>query len=189
MLECLLARQEEMKANADADREQMMADRIADREHTKQMMARRDDNLREMGEEIRSGRAEIKSAIEEGVKAAIQSIQSERDETIQQQVENVVTRVTHETQSLQKACLETTACHKATETDTEKIEPDPGMIQSIEYQEMPKGETAMMPVRGLKKRRRVRNLSAEHHQKLKERTRGYCGSWKRVTVASRKTTR
>jgi hypothetical protein len=85
----------------------------------KQMMARRDDDLREMREEIRSGRAEIKSAIEAGVKAAMQSIQLERDEMIQQQVKNVATHVTHETQSLQKACLETTDCYEATKTNTE----------------------------------------------------------------------
>jgi hypothetical protein len=35
--------------------EQMMTDRIADREHMKQMMVRRDNNLREMREEIRFG--------------------------------------------------------------------------------------------------------------------------------------
>jgi hypothetical protein len=52
----------------------------------KQMMVRRDNNLREMREEIRFGWAEIKSAIEEEVKAAIQPMQSERNETIQQRV-------------------------------------------------------------------------------------------------------
>jgi hypothetical protein len=49
-----------------------------------------------------------------------------------------------------------TACHEAMKANTEKTEPDPGMMQSIEeHQETPKGEAAVMPVRGLKKRRRV----------------------------------
>jgi hypothetical protein len=47
-----------------------------------QIIARTDDNLREMREEIRSGRAEIKSAIEERAKAALQSTRSEWDETM-----------------------------------------------------------------------------------------------------------
>jgi hypothetical protein len=48
--------------------------------------------------------------------AVIQSIWSERDKTIQQRGENVMMSVNHKTQSLQKACQETTACHKAVET-------------------------------------------------------------------------
>jgi hypothetical protein len=155
-----------------------------------QMMARTADNLREMREEIRSGQAEIKSAIEEGVKAAIQSIPSERDETIQQRVENVMMRITHETQSLQKACLETTAAQEATEADTEKTEPDPGMMQSVgEHQEVPKEDAAVMPVRGLRKRRRDRNLATGRCQKPKGRIRESCESRRRSTIAGRKMTR
>jgi hypothetical protein len=38
-----------------------------------------------------------------------------------------------------KECQETTICHEPIETDTEKIQPDPGMMQSIaEHQEAPK---------------------------------------------------
>jgi hypothetical protein len=54
------------------------------------------------------------------------------------------------------------------------------MMQSIEeHQEIPKGEAAVMPVRGLKKCHSVRNLTAELRQKPKERTREYCGSRKK----------
>jgi hypothetical protein len=124
------------------------------------------------------------------MEAVIQSIRPEKDETIQRLVENVVTRVIHETQSLQKACQETTACHEATEAGTEKTETDPGMMQSKEkHQEIPRGEAAVMSVRGLRKLCRVRNLAAERRQKPKERTRGYCGSRKTVTVAGRRTSR
>jgi hypothetical protein len=89
-----------------------------------------------------------------------------------------------------KACQETTACHRATEADTEKIEPDPGKMRSVgEHQEVSKGEAAVMPVRLLRKRCRDRNLAVEPHQKPKERTQGYCGTRKRVTVAGRRMTR
>jgi hypothetical protein len=82
---------------------------------------------------------------------------------------------------------ETLACHDATRADTEKNEPDPGMLQSIEdHQEIAKKEAAVMLVGGLRKWRRVRNLAAEYRQKPKENTRGYCGSRKRVTVAGRR---
>jgi hypothetical protein len=48
---------------------------------------------------------------------------------------------------------ERTACHKAMEADTEKIGPNPGMMQSVgEHQEVPKEEAAVMLVRGLRKR-------------------------------------
>jgi hypothetical protein len=89
-----------------------------------------------------------------------------------------------------KVCQGTTACQRATETDTGKIEPDLGMMQSIEeLQEIPKGEAAVMPAGGLRKWRSVQNLAAERHQKRKGRTRGYYGSRKRVTIADRKMTR
>jgi hypothetical protein len=54
-----------------------------------------------------------------------------------------------------------------------------------EHQEVPKEEATVMPVGGLGKRRRDRNLAAECRQKPKEWTWAYCGSWKRVTVGSR----
>jgi Zn-finger nucleic acid-binding protein len=89
-----------------------------------------------------------------------------------------------------KACQEATAFNEATEADIEKIEPDPGMMQSVgEHREVPKGEAAAMPAGGLRKRRRDRNLAAERRQKPKERARGYCGSRKRATVAGRRITR
>jgi hypothetical protein len=69
-----------------------------------------------------------------------------------------------------------------------KIEPDPGMMQSeLEHKEIPTEYVAVMPVKGLRKRRRFWKLAVEHHQKPKERNRGFCGLWKRVTVAGRRT--
>jgi hypothetical protein len=67
---------------------------------------------------------------------------------------------------------------------------NPGMMLSVgEHQEVIEEEAAVMPVGEPKKRRRNRNLAAERRQKPKERTRGYCGSRKRVTVADRKVSR
>jgi hypothetical protein len=61
------------------------------------------------------------------------------------------------------------ACLGKMETDTEKIEPDPGMMQSTEeHQEIPKGEAAVMPVGEPRKRRRVRSLAGERRQKRKK---------------------
>jgi hypothetical protein len=80
-----------------------------------------------------------------------------------------------------------TACHKAKETDTEKIQPNPRMMQSVaEHQKVPKEEAAVMPVRGLRKRRGDRNLAVGHHQKPKGRIEASCESRKRLTVAGRR---
>jgi hypothetical protein len=67
---------------------------------------------------------------------------------------------------------------------------DPEMMQSVEeHQEVPTEEVTVTPVKGLKKRRRVQKLATECHQELKERTQGYCGSRKKVTIAGRRTFR
>jgi hypothetical protein len=64
------------------------------------------------------------------------------------------------------------------------------MMQSTEeHQEIPKGETAVMPVGEPRKRRRVRNLAAEHRQKWKERTQGNRGSRRKSAAACRKVSR
>jgi hypothetical protein len=63
-------------------------------------------------------------------------------------------------------------------------------MQSIEeHQEILKGEAAVMPVGEPWERRRVCNLGAERRQKRKERTRGNCGSRRKLTAACRKVTR
>jgi hypothetical protein len=105
--------------------------------------------------------------MQEMMEAAIHSIRSERDQT---RVENIMTCINHKIRSFQKACQETTAHHEAKERDTEETEPDPGMMQSVaEHQEVPKKEAAVMPVGGLRKRRRGGNLAAGLRQKPKGR--------------------
>jgi hypothetical protein len=66
----------------------------------------------------------------------------------------------------QRTCRSETA---ASQEDTE-TKSDPGKMQSMEeHQEIPMEESAVMPVRGLRKRRRDRNLSAGRLQKPKGR--------------------
>jgi hypothetical protein len=74
-----------------------------------------------------------------------------------------------------------------THTETKKIEQDPEMMQSVEeHQDIPTEDVAVMPVRELRKWRRVWKLAAERRQKPKKRTGGCCRSRKRVKVACRK---
>jgi hypothetical protein len=76
----------------------------------------------------------------------------------------------------------TTACYEVTGAYTEKIQPNPRMMQSIKgHQEVPKEDVAVMLVGGLRKRHRDRNLAVGHHQKLKGRTHASCESQKRLT--------
>jgi hypothetical protein len=82
------------------------------------------------------------------------------------------------------------ACLGKTEADTEKTEPDPGMMQSTEeHQEIPKGEAAVMPVGEPRKRCRVRSMAAERCQKREERTWGNNGSRRKSAATCRKVSR
>jgi hypothetical protein len=88
-----------------------------------------------------------------------------------------------------KAWQETTPCHEVTKADTDRTEPNPGMLQYVgEHQEVTKEEAAVMPVGGLRKRRRDRNLAAGRRQKPKGRIQASGESLKRLTVAGRKVT-
>jgi hypothetical protein len=60
------------------------------------------------------------------------------------------------------------------------------MESEAEHQEVPKEEGAVRSSGAMMKRHRGRNLAAERRQKPKERTRGNCGSLKKLTVAGRK---
>jgi hypothetical protein len=61
------------------------------------------------------------------------------------------------------------------------------MMQSIEeYQEILRDDAAVMLVGGPRKRRRVCNQAAEHHQKMRERTQGNSGSRRKLAAACRK---
>jgi hypothetical protein len=139
------------------------ADKIADRECMKQMMAemnaktdgKQEEMLARMREDIKSGQAEMRSTLDVWL------------------------------MDLKDGRKETTACNGATET-----EPNPGIMQSIqEHQEIPKEEAAVMPVGEPRKRCRVCNLAADRCQKRKERIRGNRGSRRKSAAACRKLSR
>jgi hypothetical protein len=179
MMEFLLARMEaKMDSNqkkAEADRDELKAKLDSNQEKAEARMAKFEEkmaaNRKAKQEEFL---AEISTRMDANMTKMV-AIQSELEETIKHQMQQLLSYVDKSTRNLPEAT---------------KIEPDPEMMQFVEeHQEVPREEAANMPVKGLKKRYRVRNLAAERHQKLKERTRGYCGSQKRVTVAARRTFR
>jgi hypothetical protein len=177
----------EMMVERKADQEKREAERKPHQEDLQNMQemmdanqTKTDDNqegmdidLKETREEIKSGQAEMKSivnAFQEKMDASIANRKEDRKETM--------------------SCQVTTTCHEATDTDLENIEPDPGTMQSVEeHQEIPKEAAAVMPVGGLGKRRRDRNLAAGRRQKPKGRFQASRESRRRLTVAGRKMSR
>jgi hypothetical protein len=111
------------------------------------------------------------------IRAIVCAVRSELEETIQHEIIAVI-------QHIRSEFDETSARNEATET-----EPDPGKMQSAEHQEIPKEEAAVMPVRGLTKQQRDRNLAAGRRQKLKGRIQASCESRRRLTVAGNMTRR
>jgi hypothetical protein len=82
------------------------------------------------------------------------------------------------------------AHHERMRSVLERRRPIQRIMQSTEgHQEIPKGEAAVMSVGEQRKRRRVRNLAAERHQKVKERTRGKSGSRRKSAATCRKVSR
>jgi hypothetical protein len=63
------------------------------------------------------------------------------------------------------------------------------MQSAGEHKEIPKEETAVMLVRGLRKRYRDWNLAVGRRQKQKGRIEASCESRKRLTIAGRKVSR
>jgi hypothetical protein len=112
------------------------------------------------------------------MRSIISALRTELKETIQHEMKAVI-------QSIWVELDEMTACNGATEA-----EPDPGMMQfTEEHQGIPKGEAALMPVGGPRKRRRVCALAALRHQKTRVRIRGNSGSRMKSAAACRKVPR
>jgi hypothetical protein len=107
--------------------------------------------MEEMNTKMDGNQAEMRSTV--------CAIWSELKETIQHEMKAII-------QPIQVELDEMTACHKAMEAETERNEPDPGMIQSIEeHQEISKEGAAVILVRGPRKQRRVCNLDADTAKK------------------------
>jgi hypothetical protein len=125
------------------------------------------------------------TACQEVTRSNPETIESntEEKETILEQQEIPNEEVT--VHSLKECRSEKAASQEDTET-----KPDPGKMQSVEeHQETPKEDAAMMPVGGLKKQRRDRNLAAGRRQKPKRRIQATCESMRRLIITGTKITR
>jgi hypothetical protein len=125
------------------------------------------EDLKEMGEEIKFCLAEMRSTV--------CAMWSDLKETIQHGMKVVI-------KPIKAGFDDTTNCNRATHT-----EPDPGMMQSIkEHLDIPKEDATVLPVGEPKRRHRVCNLAMERCQKRKERTWGYCGSRRKSEAACKR---
>jgi hypothetical protein len=172
MMELLLAR---MNASMKEHMPEMKVDRKTDQAR----MEAKIDAHRERDQKDLKGMMEEMNAMMDGNQAELRStvcaMRSEWKETIQHEIKAVI-------QPIRSELDEKTACNEATETAQ-----DPGMMQPIdEHQEIPKGETAVMLVGGLWKRRRVQNLAAGPSQKKKERTTGNSGPKRKSAAACKR---
>jgi hypothetical protein len=150
------ADQERRKAESKAYEEKRMAEQKADQERRKaesksyeekrmaEQIADREklqDKMKAYREDFKSDQAKMIAAFKERMDALIANITIDRKET--------------------------TASQEDTET-----KPDPEKMQSVEeHQQIPKEDAAVMPVGGLRKRRRDRNLAAGRRQKPKRKDR------------------
>jgi hypothetical protein len=173
---------EQEKADADRtkDREQILAeiraDRTKDRELLLSMQAKIDAETKairdkRMKANMNSCQKET-TACQYEMEVSIRNMKSnpEEKETVLERHEIPNEEVT--VHSLRTCQSETAASQEATET-----KPDPGTMQSAEeHQEIPKEDAAVMPVGGLRKRRRDRNLAAGRRQKPKRRIQANCES-------------
>jgi hypothetical protein len=141
------------------------------------LLARMDANTRTLQEQMlaemkaeRKGDRELLLAIRQEMNANTKAFKEKTDALVA---------------NIKNVRKETTSCHA--EMKATKTEPDPGMMQSVEeHQEIPIEDAAVMPVGGLRKRRRDRNLAAGRCQKPKRRIQANCESKRRLNIASRK---
>jgi hypothetical protein len=146
-------------------------------------------NLNDPKEDIKSGQEEVRSivrAFHGKTNACVVSRRDDREETMPCQ-ETMEPRLNCEEPISEdiKACQETTACHEATEADTEQIESSPGMIQSVaEHQVAPKEDAIVKPVKGGKS-----GIVAGRRGEPKEMTRADCGPGRKLAAACRKVSR
>jgi hypothetical protein len=88
-------------------------------------------------------------------------------------------------QSMMKRMMDMNEAARLEEEEPTSVDMGPEGVN----QEIPRVDAAVMPVGGMRKRCRGRNLAAECHQKPKETTQEKCGSRKRLVVARRGMTR
>jgi hypothetical protein len=105
-------------------------------------MAKTDDNQERMEADRKTDRNEIKQEIrggQEHMQEMIRTSQAIQAKTKAIQVETKVMLDKRMEPNMNDGRKERTARHEAAETDTEKIEPDPRIMQAVaEYKEVPK---------------------------------------------------
>jgi hypothetical protein len=178
---------------------EIRADRKADREELQDMM-------KAYREDIKSDQAKIIAAFKEKTNAWIANIKDARKKTTACQkltranpeknepnsVEEEIVVEQHDILNEEVAVHSLRTCRSETAASQEDTEtkPDSGKMQSVqELQEIPKEDATLMPVGGLRKRRRDQNLVAGRRQKPKRRIQASCESRRRLTVAGKKMTR
>jgi hypothetical protein len=183
MKEDLLTR---MENKMDSNQKKAEEDRNADKEERKvyqelmiadqkNMAAKQEDLLARMDEMNADANAkaakqeEMLAELNAKMDATIKSIRSKAQETIHNRVENVGAEL-----------------NQKTEVNTEKI--NLGMMQPVkEHQDVAREEAAITPVKGLRKRHRVRKPIAGRRKEPKRLIQGYYGSRRKATVAGKRT--
>jgi hypothetical protein len=146
------------------------------------------ENMKQMTQELLRGMEERinanRKADRDELKAIMNAFQEKLD-SIQEKVEARMANFEEKMDDYRnKRMAMLDAHHKSimvslgqTETNTEKTVPDPEMMQSAEeHRDVPSEDVIVRPVKGLRKRRRGRKLTARQRGEPKELTQGDCGS-------------
>jgi hypothetical protein len=170
MMQQLLARMDANTKEINAKMDANQAKTTKQEETLAEISAIMNTNLKDLKEDIKLSQAEMRSTI--------CAFWSELKETVQHEMKAVM-------QPIRSELDETTACNEAIETEPNPGM----MQSIEEHQEIPKEDAAVMPVGELRKRHRFCNLASECRQKMRERTRGNSGSRRKLAAACRKVSR
>jgi hypothetical protein len=165
MLAKLQASQDYNQEKMEAYQEKMAADRKADKEESRganqELMTRMEAKFDDNQKKVEADKEDLLTKMKEDRKADKEDLLARMD-----------------------AMFET---YKKRIMATKKTEKNPGMTQSIEeHQDVPNEDVTVMPVKGLKKRRRVWKSTAERRGEPKELNQGNCGSRRKLDAACRK---
>jgi hypothetical protein len=174
--------QEKMAADRKADKEErrkanqeflarMKEDRKADQED---LLARMDNMYAKMAKADKQ--EEMLTEINAKTKAILADTKARRDKRLEAN--------TNDDRN------ESTACEDVTEDSPEKMEPNPQEKEAVvEREDVPNEDIAVIPVKGLKKRRRGRKSTAGRRREPKELNQANCGSRKKLAAACREVPR
>jgi hypothetical protein len=144
---------------------------VSRKEHMQEMAARMDANQAEMKADRESDRdqmlTEISARMEADRKSKREDLKDMMEEMMNANQEEMRSIVNAWVTDIKDARKKTTACKEATEADTEKTEPDPGMMQSVaELQVALKEDAAVKPVKGRKNGKATRRAKGNDQRRL-----------------------